>query len=181
MRKLRLSQVKEFAKISMDLNPELAANPVIYPLTLADVGDTAVCDNCGWQSRRLCQPNRNTDFSLGAPILKCVATPFRTIRATFHFPSHYSSRLCSPQLKRIFQRRYIGNKSLQPTHLFRKSFQCVIIVNEGLDSRTQKNTSAHGSGKYYRDPQVPRKEAVWNRAWASGTQSFNHDLVPTLK
>ena len=42
MRKLRLSQVKEFAKISMDLNPELAANPMIYPLNLADVGDTAV-------------------------------------------------------------------------------------------------------------------------------------------
>ena len=46
MRNLKLSQIKEFVKILMDLNPELAANPMTYPLNLIVLGDTAGCDNC---------------------------------------------------------------------------------------------------------------------------------------
>lgn len=72
MRKWKLSQVKEFSKISMasmDLNPDLAAKSMLYPVNLADLGDTAVCDNCGWQSMRHCQPTHDADFSVGASML----------------------------------------------------------------------------------------------------------------
>ena len=49
VRKLRLSQVKEFAKISkdtMDLNLHLAEKAMFYTSHLSDLGVMVVSDNC---------------------------------------------------------------------------------------------------------------------------------------
>lgn len=49
VRKLRLSQVKEFAKISkdtVDVNPHLAEKAMLYTSRLPDLGVMVVFDNC---------------------------------------------------------------------------------------------------------------------------------------
>lgn len=84
---------------------------MIYLLNLADLGDTAACDNCGcqvWDG----QPAHNIHFFLGAPKLSVQGHSFP------NYPYHILPSLSlllstvSPLLKRIFQRRYKGNLSL---------------------------------------------------------------------